>query len=52
MTFLKETLSRQNESLQSDLNARRVEVDGLKASVAQLTSAQAGMGAELENTKV
>ncbi|CAC5368682.1 KIFC1 [Mytilus coruscus] len=52
MTFLKETLSRQNESLQSDLNARRVEVDGLKASVAQLTSAQAGMGAELENTKL
>ena len=49
---MKETLSRQHENLQSDLNAKRVEVDGLKSSVAQLTSAQAGMSAELDATKV
>ena len=52
LTFLKETLSRQHENLQSDLNAKRVEVDGLKSSVAQLTSAQAGMSAKLDATKV
>lgn len=52
LSFLKETLSRQNETLQSDLSARRVEIDGLKSSVAQLTSAQAGIRAELEATKV
>lgn len=52
LTFLKETLSRQHENLQSDLNAKRVEVDGLKSSVAQLTSAQAGMSAELDATKL
>lgn len=49
---MKETLSRQHENLQSDLNAKRVEVDGLKSSVAQLTSAQAGMSAKLDATKV
>ncbi|OWF50540.1 carboxy-terminal kinesin 2-like [Mizuhopecten yessoensis] len=52
LTFLKETLDRQKQQLDGEVTAANAEINGLKTTVAQMTSAQAGMSAELEATKV
>ncbi|XP_033751751.1 carboxy-terminal kinesin 2-like [Pecten maximus] len=52
MTFLKESLERQKRQLDGEVTAANAEISGLKTTVAQMTSAQAGMSAELEATKI
>ncbi|KAL5007768.1 hypothetical protein ScPMuIL_016574 [Solemya velum] len=52
ITFTKSTLERQKESLNGELEAAQQQINGLRTSVAQMTSAQAGISAELEATKL
>ena len=52
LKFSKSTLERQRETLEGELSASKQEVSGLKGTVAQLTSAQAGLNAEFSATKV
>ncbi|XP_060069856.1 carboxy-terminal kinesin 2-like [Ylistrum balloti] len=52
LTFLKESLERQKLQLDGEVAAANAEIRGLKTTVAQMTSAQAGMSAELEATKI
>lgn len=52
MSFTNSTLERQKESLNGELGAAQQQITGLRTSVAQITSAQAGISAELETTKV
>lgn len=52
MTFLKESLERQKRQLDGEISTANAEISGLKTTVAQMTSAQAGMSAELDATKI
>ncbi|XP_013392997.1 carboxy-terminal kinesin 2 [Lingula anatina] len=52
LKFSKSTLERQRETLEGELSAGKQEISGLKSTVAQLTSAQAGLNAELTATKL
>lgn len=52
LTFSKSCLERQYATLEGELNVARTEVSRLKLSIAQLTSSQALVNAELETTKV
>lgn len=52
INFLKDTLERQKSQLDGEVTSARAEINGLKTTVAHMTSAQAGVAAELESTKV
>lgn len=52
LQFDHETLKRQKASLQSELDAANTEISGLKKTVAELTSSQAGLSGELNCMKV
>lgn len=52
ITFLKESIQRQKESLEGEVSAKTVEVAGLKTTVAELQTAQVGIAAQLDATKV
>ncbi len=52
LQFSKDTLQRQKQTLESELSARQQECAGLKVSISDLTSAQAGIKAQLETTQV
>lgn len=52
ITFLKESIQRQKESLEGEVSAKTVEVAGLKSTVAELQTSQVGIGAQLDATKV
>ncbi|XP_025086603.1 carboxy-terminal kinesin 2-like isoform X2 [Pomacea canaliculata] len=52
LTFSKSCLERQYATLEGELNVARTEVSRLKLSIAQLTSSQALVNAELETTKL
>lgn len=52
LQFDHETLKRQKASLQSELEAAHAEISGLKKTVAELTSSQAGLSGELNCMKV
>ncbi|XP_064634725.1 carboxy-terminal kinesin 2-like [Lineus longissimus] len=45
-------IERQRDTLQGEINAATQEISGLKLSLAQLTSAQAGLNAEFGATKI
>ncbi|KAK3103476.1 hypothetical protein FSP39_019513 [Pinctada imbricata] len=51
LEFNRDSLQRQKESLEGELNATRAEINGLKMTVAQLQSSQAGISAQLQATK-
>lgn len=52
ITFLKESIQRQKESLEGEVSAKTVEVAGLKSTVAELQTSQVGIAAQLDATKV
>lgn len=52
ITFLKESIQRQKESLEGEVSAKTVEVAGLKTTVAELQTAQVGIAAQLDAIKV
>ena len=52
LQFLKDSLQRQKDTLEGELNATRTEINGLKMTIAQLQTSQAGITAELQATKV
>lgn len=52
ITFLKESIQRQKESLEGEVSAKTVEVAGLKSTVAKLQTSQVGIAAQLDATKV
>lgn len=52
ITFLKESIQRQKESLEGEVSAKTVEVTGLKSTVAELQTSQVGIAAQLDATKV
>lgn len=52
INFLKDTLERQKSQLDGEVTSARAEINGLKTTVAHMTSAQAGVAAELESTKL
>ena len=52
LEFAKSSLERQRQSLEDELTSKQHEIAGLKMTVSQLTSAQEGIKAELEATKV
>jgi chromosome segregation ATPase len=52
ITFSRDSLQRQKESLEGEISAKSVEVTGLKSTVAELQSAQIGIAAQLDATKV
>ncbi|XP_071099275.1 carboxy-terminal kinesin 2-like [Haliotis cracherodii] len=52
LNFSKSSLQRQKENLEGEVSAYQKEVSGLKSSIAEVSSAQAKIGAELEATKL
>ena len=52
LNFTQSSLQRQKQSLEGELTAAGAEIAGLKTSISQLTSANAGISAELDTTKV
>lgn len=52
ITFLKESIQRQKESLEGEVSAKTIEVTGLKSTVTELQTAQVGIAAQLDATKV
>ena len=52
LKFSASGLERQKNSLEGELQASRTEVSGLQSTVASLTSAQAGIKAQLEANEV
>ena len=52
LEFAKSSLERQRASLEDELTSKQQEIAGLKITVSQLTSAQEGIKAQLEATKV
>ncbi|XP_063613676.1 carboxy-terminal kinesin 2-like isoform X1 [Penaeus indicus] len=52
LEFNKATLERQIKTLESELSARQDELAGLKSTVSHLTSAHAGIEAQLSSTKI
>lgn len=52
LRFTKSNLERQQAALEGEVTASRTENTGLKATMAQLTTLQARITAELDTTKV
>ncbi|XP_067656013.1 carboxy-terminal kinesin 2-like [Haliotis asinina] len=52
LNYSKSSLQRQKENLEGEVSAYQKEVSGLKSSIAEVSSAQAKIGAELEATKL
>ena len=52
ITFMKDSLQRQKEALEGEVSVKTVEVTGLKSTVAELQTAQVGIAAQLDATKV
>lgn len=52
VSFSRDSLQRQKESLEGEISAKTVEVTGLRSTVAELQSAQIGIAAQLDATKV
>ena len=49
---MKDSLQRQKEALEGEVSVKTVEVTGLKSTVAELQTAQVGIAAQLDATKV
>ncbi|XP_061178033.1 carboxy-terminal kinesin 2-like [Saccostrea echinata] len=52
ITFLRDNLQRQKDSLEGEVSAKTIEITGLKSSVAELQTAQVGIAAQLDATKI
>ena len=49
---MKDSLQRQKEALEGEVSVKTIEVTGLKSTVAELQTAQVGIAAQLDATKV
>ncbi|XP_055998157.1 carboxy-terminal kinesin 2-like isoform X2 [Ostrea edulis] len=52
VSFSRDSLQRQKESLEGEISVKTVEVTGLRSTVAELQSAQIGIAAQLDATKM